>query len=1038
MEAFLVPLARAPHMCPETNPYRQPAMIQPRDVLLTLTTDKEERFDNITEPELQRKLETMERWLPQMVPLQEEKQPVTPPPVRHEGSFETFLKHLANNNYPRYYLMPLPSLDNVSLNNLLTEMLGRRVARDRAAWVIHHYARKRSIMSDDITRCLMESAPTNFGHFAGVCWELYERNLVRHGMLVQWMIERIPPMDMVLFQGEFLKVHQMLLWALESQHAKEYMEVLTDDLMLNRVQLVQLALKSAIEHGKPYQDFVTSLLNGFWRSRAQRIWAVISGVYMPASVIIRRYLFGKYPDFDLDDVMEKMENFLQFVPDDKRGVYAVDLLECIKLCKQDIVNCAAVVACVMKKANILISAVDFLKWTMDNLTIIENIGVLFHEMQYQGILEYSDVIRVIKYRGYWSTMPKETVLILHNFPCAHSRRSDLRECHRMLRRCAPEQDFERELSEILESPIEKADLTEKLPYAFRYQIALWTIRNFGGKLSSVSLVEYLFKLGTASLLPVICEKLLPSSCFRNVCPLFAAHRCADVLDKFDSMISSDESHIRYDRLIALFQKYSYLCSLEVYDAIFAVKTINEFRVVFTNFIEGLLKFDQCNVDVILNFQADFCASQCVDNARKCFLVSCLMLYLQKPGEYDLNFLKSLLTRMFSRSAFDAQDFLFIVFELKLEYANITQDAVIQVVDVFYSILDNLMDKGQVTINRCISDAVVSGFKRCFGVNSPVFTDLLSKLRERRASPPLLPKNHSDDLAAAMFSLLPMELLAGDSDTVFSFFEQNVSDTNYVLWSTWLKDKPHFNPSFPVTHRENVTDTEEPYYRELVTKFRRFLSCGRKIFLRCWSIICESVTVSDYVADSFISDQNCAFDFVYPALSHITTTKFTTLCEKLAFSRTPSDEFVSVACPTFLVFMHKVNPRNGTVISISERILEWLPRLYKQKESTSVVLAIDTFNFIICSTVDATDAFQIELHQRIQSLYKDLPSELKKQIILNQSPYTFNIVKDPLFSDFVEQEAEPPRPFGGLSEPPDTQGFNNDFSFLEMEMEPFFL
>ena len=1022
-------LAREPYLTPVSNAYGQPRQIEMCDTLATLFVDQEERFENLRGSDLQRKLDTLQKSAAFLMRFQSDVQPVGVPPVKHEGAFDKFVALAANSNYQRYWLMPLPSFDGVELPVLLNEVFRSRVARDRAAWMIHHYVRRQHASADELTRCLMEAPVACYSHFCGVCRELYLRNLVKHLPLLHWMMEHVPPRNMNLFREEFLRIHSVLVRALESS---DYQKILADDLMMNRVQLIQQAMSCLLNEnvGSAFRDFVMSHLDANGKTRVRKLMGLVSGSAVPASVFVRHCLFWKYPEFDLNDILARVKKFLYLAPNGAQNGYAKDFLECIKLCEHNTVNVAAIIAYVMKQCDIGISATEFLRWTMENIDIVDKIGVLSVEMQYQGILSYQDIIWAIRSRGYWKTEPSKVVLILNSFPCTDSKQANLRECHRLLRICAPHQDFEGALLEIMQSPLDKVDIVLTLPYAFRYQVSLWTIRNCMEKTaSSLALIEYLFKLGTISLLPSISEMLGPSSCFRSVAPLFQAHQCADILDKTISLAELGQTQVNEDHVISLFTRFSYLCSLDVYDAMFGVKNLKEFRALFTRFIELVLKFPQCQVDTLIDFYVEFCATSCVDNPRKCFLISLLMLYLTKPGEYDLSILRSLLDRMFTGSAFDVQDFLSTVFDLKKEYPEIQQEAIVQVIQVLYTLIDIMIEQGKITANHCLTEDVVVGFTECFGENSAMFTELLQKLRG--VSPPYIQHNPSDNLAAALYSLLPMVLLVDDCADVFSFFEHNVTDSNSAFWSTWLRDRADFHHNFPVTKRTGVNPESTSYHGQLVAAFRQFLSSGRDIFVSCWSIICESQAIADPVVDSVIGNPNAPFDFLYPALARASETKLTALCDKLAMTSDPTDEHVSLSCAAFVNFLHLFKAENLTLSTVAERLLEWLPRLYRRR-SLNLVLAIDTFNFLIRSTTSASESFHVGLHQRIQTAFKDLPPELERQIILNQPTCTFLLVKEPLFSDYVEQrEPDPVQPaFSEYTEAPDTQGFGNDLQFLD--------
>jgi hypothetical protein len=156
-----------------------------------------------------------------------------------------------------------------------------------------------------------------------------------------------------------------------------------------------------------------------------------------------------------------------------------------------------------------------------------------------------------------------------------------------------------------------------------------------------------------------------------------------------------------------------------------------------------------------------------------------------------------------------------------------------------------------------------------------------------------------ELAAALFSLLPDELLRDDLSQVFEYFGNHVNRSTGTFWTLWLRDKPLYRTGFPVQLSGKLPPFKE-HLAALAAEFMAMLfRCKERdceqtlVYINCWTLLCLS---PDFIAPALLivldnlnlGNQNLmrpvAIDYLHPILVSVSQTEFEGLRQAVTTSR----------------------------------------------------------------------------------------------------------------------------------------------------------
>ena len=149
--------------------------------------------------------ERLERNLPIMVQLQDEKLEPGPTPNKHDGSISLFLSDLANPIVHPYSLCPFP-MDSLSIDDVIQAIFDSRVAPDRASWALHYIIAKSGDPSINLTDYLLrimdaKTDPTyDPDYIAKLSFYCYKKNILDHYNFLISAVTKLPPKSLVIFK----------------------------------------------------------------------------------------------------------------------------------------------------------------------------------------------------------------------------------------------------------------------------------------------------------------------------------------------------------------------------------------------------------------------------------------------------------------------------------------------------------------------------------------------------------------------------------------------------------------------------------------------------------------------------------------------------------------------------------------------------------------------------------------------------------------------------------------------------------------------
>ncbi|OHT11248.1 hypothetical protein TRFO_01215 [Tritrichomonas foetus] len=656
--------------------------------------------------DLSQLLEAAEANLPIIYGLQSEKLSQPIPSDIDRGSISLFLSNLADTSIHLYSLCPVQKIDLLELPDLLSHCTQFRIAPDRAAWAVHFLVKKKKISEETLTAAFKQllkpndalassKQEINTSHLAKFAYALYKRNLVNHTDIILTLIEALPPRCMSIFQNEIIQNFSLLYRVLDCNKKLQYKELLSIDLQTTRSQLVQLAFQDF-----PISNFVKDLQTDETDQRIKKLYDSLQPSRLTYFTDYRNLIFGSFPLLDSNVLAAHLSNRLVYATDDEKQELALFMCKSVLWFNSKDEAVAATIASLIKKLVPKFQVEEFFDLLLDleinsekylnassssnnfysdnqpnaystetnsnsKCKIIPKFKYLFYELQYQNLFTFSRFLYYIKTRGYKMNNKETLGYLISNLPSLDRSLRILNEIMGMLSVLIPDNNFDNQIREIGLNIIDKIDLVSKLPYIFKFQLALYLINQSQCEFSKMCTI--LQKLECLNLITILFNKQKPAkfivydvlfieqtiSCFishdllesvasiaLNDNPNFEIakfltkylkesedNKIPTGLSKYKSQLSVKKQEknatVNQKNIQKLMMKYSHLCSLHIFDCFYDVKTESDFGRVFCFFLKDLLTFPRLTYPMLLEFFIDFCEHQCITRGSyqfiRCFL-----------------------------------------------------------------------------------------------------------------------------------------------------------------------------------------------------------------------------------------------------------------------------------------------------------------------------------------------------------------------------------------------------------------------------------
>lgn len=1118
MDEFISKFVLNPYLVPHPKDGNATPMnnLTPHDTLLTLFAGFESPFI-MDINDLRQMLDNLNRNIPNMINLQSEYLDPGPKPYLYSGSLSLWLSFLHDPKYHLFSLNTVPNFDNLELKDLIDQCIDMKTAPGRAAWAIHKYVIAKDVTQETLTNILITNPKfwkNDPYYFSELGYDLYTRNLLQHAKFIEWMIKELKPENLIIFKKELLKTHALLYYAFQSDEAEIYINFFQNDLMLNKSQLIQFSIISQIQENS-FEKYLIPLLKSDMKRRAKQI-CDLTRPYLAFSSSIRNLLFLYFPFFDTETFASDIRKLVHFSDEEELKNNILCACKSVLWFNRCIPAISYNIAYLIKFLlddfkNVSFPLDDFLNILLENSEDVSKFAFLFAELQEYHLFNYYDFLKKISKRGLLITKHDQTSKLITNLPCTSKTVKTLMALNYALNKAFPDNTFQEDLHKIFENIKGHVDMISELPFIFRYDFGMYLIKQSDGD-DFIEVAKIVHKIGAPDLIVPLFQKTFEKDPSKVKWTMEIVPIVEDIVSAFgakkafESLVSSICSNLQNpanvelaifivehykqhgavnkykgplneiakkkvatlqrDQIIGIFQNFSYLCSLQVYDAFFSVKTVKDFQTVFPVFLKDLLEFKLSSVDDVYEIFLEFAESSAITRAADFFVRNLIVVFFQSPtfSEDDRIILilksffsKVLLSRMFSVSSYFDQLFgMCRKVRGKGKPVQPPPKSASILIQILLEIIENNRDCFPTEV--VLTESVVKGFNQSFPPeNNPLIT-LLNLLRS--FPPPIINVETLDAIesetpqgmafAAALFSLLPAPLQSPNFIDVFDYFKANVTRWTSTFWALWLKLKYRFTPGFPVGQAQFDKESTANYRKLLISSFSSLLFHSTPgdektlVNLNCWALLCQDKDFSKIIVDSLIKSlqtlklqvmpSSSMIMFYHSSLMVIDDKTFDTLCEgfcKYTYDEMQFEQFAKFASSVFAIYVSKF-PSNSIIIQmIADKVLEWIPAIHK-RHSECYEYMIDVFNFILCfsndkktsKSDDEINSFQEDLHMKIRSNLQKIPDNISKYIILNMPPQVFIKAKEPLYSDFTLPVERPS--ISQSSGYNDDQGFNNAY------------
>ncbi|OHS95369.1 hypothetical protein TRFO_38510 [Tritrichomonas foetus] len=1052
MNTFITKFACTPFLNPPPpDPRVKTTTLHPHETLMTLFEEFDSPFIE-DRYEKQRMFNSLENNLPLICNFQAEKMPGGAESNKYCGSVSLFMHYLSDPSAHPYSLCPIPQFENLKLEEMIKYCLDSRIPPNRAVWGIHHFINRTKLTPEEVTAVLTNTTYHDQTFFSRLCAAIYRANLIQHIPFINWAIKNIEPENLLPFEKDFISTHCILYNALLSDKYEKYIDLLRIELLKSQSHLVQFAVICEFNKQVFEEPIFSLITDKNMIGRVRYIYELIlpSELMYPCTetldILIPKVIFENYPKFDFEKILYEIKRSTHFAKqfDNFALTICKSLLHFNSLNNEDYINISALIAWLIKQLGFILPISEFVTWVYEMVDKINVIKYLFYELQYQKIIKYQDFLIEIRRRGYFLERFEESAKIFAEFPSLDRSNECLGRIYCTIRRIFPNIDFLSQCKAIGNDFIGNVDIIQKFPYVMKFEMAYFLIYSENGNLKQKA--QFLTDINVEILLPELsinkksnqytksnrntCQKNLQNiklngdpntkqnhkqNSSKNVInvngfvpkqadklkTLYEAHGLKEIIKSIPENYSNA---INFDNFITLIQKYSYLCSLHVYDAAFSVRYSPDLESLLTVFFQDLMQFKALNYSQLSSFFSDFNNLKIVSHSPVIFVKTFLTCYLKYHHEKAIKdtmyqFISNHFVDFLRKSIIKPMNYLLIIFSIIKDDENINPQLFESLINNVFDVIDENSDIYEV--NDCLNNEVVEGFYSSKVSNAIyLYHSYLTRLRSLK--PPELHSIPTGNYIAALFSLLPTELFSDDIDSLFCFFQTHLSKQTIKLWSLWLRDRPKYQPGFPVTLSDSSESEKNRYVTRLVDAFS---DISTPLLKESWWILCENKAIANAVIYKSINESAYNIDYLHPALLSADESIYERLCEKMRNVSNIYDDFMKVASATFIIFIFRFASSQDLTINIADRLLEWMNKLI-EKQSRYLITVIDTFNFLICWTIDplstqeSQKTFQDNLHNTIQANLKKLPNFVKKKIILNRPRQMYKNVSEPMFADLV--------------------------------------
>ena len=1043
--------------------------------------------------DLSEKLATLERNEPFFTQLQEAKLGPGPKKRIHDGSFPIWLTQLQDPSIHPYSLVPFPNIDPEVIPEILKHCLEYRVLPDRASWVfwmIYYTLHPQHDLSADIKKLITTENEESLMRISRFC---YDKNLFNHGEFIDQMISSVSPDAMRIFQDQIIRTHTLLKKCINQQPEK-FLSIFSEDLIKQRTHLIQFSVLCNINaNNEPLYHPLHRLIepSKILMKRAKRIYNTITPTRLSIQTQLKNIIVSQFPYFEISKLRNDVMKCIVYMEEGESSEVAASLLELIFWFNDKNVQISSVVAHTIKmikpKPDVFLSL--FIRFVYQNVEDVTMMRYIFICLQQLEVINYTGFISRIKQLGYFITEKEKTRAIVCNLPfIGRSKQSATSFSDSMKRVDAVEYDEILFQFTQMEPPMEKRvlenmELAKKLPFSAAYGLGTYIVASakdfseaaeviFDLELNTLFL-KLLDRVANSSIAFDVTRIILPNIMtlmpfivlngkLKIITEQIANNTTKPVFSELGTFIQDhfkkvlEENIIRNaksqkietvdpDKVRDLFRRYSYLCSLHVFDAFHNVEKLSDFDNIFKIFMMNLLQFYSLKARTLMKFFLEFSKTAIVQKPTHYFIKSMISILMNYPDEVFDDHLNELLelffTEVFKREILQPHEFLAECKnnKKKLSPANIFR--------VFLSIVHN--NHELFTPSNCFTENALKNL-----IQEPA---LLSQLLQELSDCPV--QQLTDDLldafnicntkpitlAGVFFSLLPEEARSKDFDTAFNFYKENATPRNTRFLAYWLK--MHAFYSQPQTTTQQLPEgipvlfVNDKINNHAFVVANAFFELFNSLnpedpeseeksdtYLNGWSLICqvekgkfssmftfanEAVKiVTQHIRSSDFSFSKYILDYIHPAILISPPEGFDQLVD--SFNAIPltvnSTLLPQIASSVFCVYLTRsLSVSQMRVEEILSRLLQLLTKLY-ETSTPGIDSLIDAFNFIICYS-STSPISQLQLHMSIKEYYLNLPKAIQNLIVLNVPPQTFVDSTNPLYCDVVldQQPYIPPQP-----------------------------
>ncbi|EAY13146.1 hypothetical protein TVAG_444290 [Trichomonas vaginalis G3] len=1113
MQGFVTEFARKPYLVPDSGnsqPYVPTYQYGESNTSILILDGGDRNSWNNDLGDLDVKNQNLEKNLPIMVRLQENKLEPGPKLALHDGGLALFVSMIQDTTIHPYSLCPFPKIEIDDINYVITNMVDTRAPPDRASWILHYLARYFDY-NVDITTKLLEFNYSDDDYFAKFCYYSYKRNILNCYDFLTGIIQKMKPTALKIFKDEILHSHQLCALAFSKQDefmigdtplkAKQiYLNMLNEDMCLQKTHLIQFSILHAISGHIPvlYDYSISNDLNKLMMNmksenrRCRQIYQAINTSMLPPSLQLQNLIISNYPTFDVKKIKNGAQRIIAYIPYTLTNTIIFDLLEIPFWFPENNGHLAAAIIYVIQmlpKAKLnMKQLVDFVYQHVDEIACFKH---TFAELQAANLVNYSEFISKVQFSSNFTMLKAETINIVSTLPFYGLKKENNKAFNNAMRRLGSDEYnsalkfFLTNISNLEQTILANKNVMEQIPYATQYSVGSFVVGNT--KMFSEAL-DIIMTFNLATLFPVLVENIYNSTEYKlsithkilakiiESIPILILHgffqKFVEIIlnnptnstitelvtaihDKYKDIVSLQDKYketysqivknknvnISTENIRNFFRRFSYLCSLHVFDAFHSIDNQHDFEAVFPTFLTNLLMFRSLKSSTFINFFEEFTESGCISQPSS-FFVKILLNVLLSFKENDFT----------DHVVSVVSDFFSYIFKhghyLPMNYLSECRRKRYQpeIITKLISILIASAQKNPEVFNpyNSLNDSTVKNFSNdlpllstfisvlCDNSHFPQLTaDLIHQFDSSTSQPISLP--------GCFFSMLPEEARGKSFEESFEFMKTGITRENAKLIGYWLKFSIFYtidnqNVQFPVVFQAPDRNLQTKYMTQVSEAFFGLFNSISKadenanLYLFAWSTILHvdrnrrselysSIYSTPVFANAAVQVFQTHFAqgdinfgsaislFIHPVIQIAAIISFDQLIDNVInsdYASTEFENFTQLATMISIVYITRCQNKPNTmrIESIACKILEWVRKATVPGVGGKLDFLLDSFNFIMCYSTNIKEMADIRMQQslnlKIRDNYMMLPELIQKKVILNIPPQSFQMVQDPLY------------------------------------------